>query len=60
MGKTVYDLYKVKIIFSFKKNLRIRSPLSQASERFKTNLFADFRVTGQICPAIKERGNIKT
>ena len=48
-------------IFSFLKNQRIRSPLSQASKTFFFNFLTDFRVTVQIFwgPATKETGIIR-
>ena len=49
-------------IFSFTKNQRIHSPLSQAWKTFQIFLCADFSVAANIFwgPATKERGNIET
>ena len=71
MGKTVFDLYKVKInifeylfIFSFKQNQRICSPgppLAGLKNVF-VYCFIVCRVTAQIIwgPVTKERGHIET
>ena len=66
MGRTVFDLCKVKIIFFFTSFLALKKnqiictfPLSQASKKV-LHFVVDFRVTVQIFKglATKERGNI--
>ena len=69
LGKTIFDLYKVKIniflnftSFVALKDQRIPSPCRRLQKRHTNFVCADFRVTVQIFwgPATKERGNIET
>ena len=69
LGKTIFDLYKVKIniflnftSFVALKDQRIPSPCRRLQKPHTNFVCADFRVTVQIFwgPATKERGNIET
>ena len=69
MSKTVFDLYKVKIIFflhftsllTLKKSKNMFPPIAGFKKVFILNFFVDFRVMVQIFTglATKERGNMK-
>ena len=69
MGKTVFDLYKVKILIlnftsflALKKSKNTFPPVADFKKVFKQIFFVEFRATAQIFRglATKERSNIQT